>query len=74
MDFDRPPEDDPRRLMLRAGLDADPHPTGRQLAAAGWHCGFLFAPALTLGGGTFAVQRKFVAEMVLGLPRDPGPA
>ena len=39
MDFDLPPEDDPRRLMLRAGLDAN-----------------------------------IVAEMVLGLPRDPGPA
>jgi alkylation response protein AidB-like acyl-CoA dehydrogenase len=36
-----------------------------------WHYGFLFAPALTLGGGTFAVQRNIVAEMVLGLPREP---
>ena len=35
-----------------------------------WHYGFLFAPALTLGGGTFAVQRNIVAELVLGLPRD----
>lgn len=35
-----------------------------------WHYGFLFAPALTLGGGTFAVQRNIVAEQVLGLPRD----
>jgi 3-oxochol-4-en-24-oyl-CoA dehydrogenase len=39
-----------------------------------WHHGFLFAPALTLGGGTFAIQRNIVAEMVLGLPRDPRPA
>jgi alkylation response protein AidB-like acyl-CoA dehydrogenase len=39
-----------------------------------WHYGFLFAPALTLGGGTFAIQRNIVAEMVLGLPRDPRPA
>jgi len=38
-----------------------------------WHYGFLFAPALTLGGGTFAIQRNIVAEMVLGLPRDPRP-
>lgn len=36
-----------------------------------WHYGFLFAPALTLGGGTFAVQRNIVAEYVLGLPREP---
>jgi alkylation response protein AidB-like acyl-CoA dehydrogenase len=36
-----------------------------------WHYGFLFAPALTVGGGTFAVQRNIVAEQVLGLPREP---
>jgi alkylation response protein AidB-like acyl-CoA dehydrogenase len=36
-----------------------------------WHYGFLFAPALTIGGGTFAVQRNIVAEQVLGLPREP---
>ena len=35
-----------------------------------WHFGFLFSPALTLGGGTFAVQRNIVAERVLDLPRD----
>ena len=36
-----------------------------------WHYGYLFSPALTLGGGTFAVQRNIVAEQVLGLPKDP---
>ncbi|MEM1332302.1 MAG: acyl-CoA dehydrogenase family protein [Actinomycetota bacterium] len=36
-----------------------------------WHHGFLFSPALTLGGGTFAIQRNIVAEHVLGLPREP---
>jgi alkylation response protein AidB-like acyl-CoA dehydrogenase len=36
-----------------------------------WHYGFLFSQALTLGGGTFAVQRNIVAEQVLGLPREP---
>ncbi len=36
-----------------------------------WHYGYMFAPALTVGGGTFAVQRNIVAEHVLGLPREP---
>ncbi len=35
-----------------------------------WHYGFVFSPALTLGGGTFAVQRNIIAERVLGLPRE----
>jgi alkylation response protein AidB-like acyl-CoA dehydrogenase len=35
-----------------------------------WHYGFCFAPALTIGGGTWAVQRNIVGERVLGLPRD----
>jgi 3-oxochol-4-en-24-oyl-CoA dehydrogenase len=35
-----------------------------------WHYGFLFAPALTIGGGTWAVQRNIVAERALGLPHD----
>jgi alkylation response protein AidB-like acyl-CoA dehydrogenase len=53
-------------------------PTENNLAAEGfadvdpiWHYGYLFHPALTLGGGTFAVQRNIVAEQVLGLPREP---
>jgi 3-oxochol-4-en-24-oyl-CoA dehydrogenase len=36
-----------------------------------WSAGFLFAPALTIGGGTAEVQRNIIAERVLGLPRDP---
>ena len=35
MDFDMPPADDPRRIELRAWLDANPNPSGRQLAEAG---------------------------------------
>jgi alkylation response protein AidB-like acyl-CoA dehydrogenase len=34
--------------------------------------GFLFAPALTIGGGTSEVQRNIIAERTLGLPHDPG--
>ena len=38
-----------------------------------WSQGFLYSPALTIGGGTAEVQRNIVAEQVLGLPRDPAP-
>jgi 3-oxochol-4-en-24-oyl-CoA dehydrogenase len=48
-------------LASRGPLDTDAMP---------WHHGFLFAPALTVGGGTGEVQRNIVAERVLGLPHD----
>ncbi len=35
-----------------------------------WSYGFLFAPALTIGGGTSEVQRNIIAERTLGLPHD----
>jgi alkylation response protein AidB-like acyl-CoA dehydrogenase len=35
-----------------------------------WHYGYLFSPALTIGGGTAQVQRNIIAERVLGLPHD----
>jgi 3-oxochol-4-en-24-oyl-CoA dehydrogenase len=35
-----------------------------------WSRGFLYSPALTVGGGTAEVQRNIVAEKVLELPRD----
>ncbi|MEZ5143212.1 MAG: acyl-CoA dehydrogenase family protein [Acidimicrobiales bacterium] len=38
-----------------------------------WHWGFLFSPALTIGGGTSEVQRDIIAEHLLGLPREPRP-
>jgi alkylation response protein AidB-like acyl-CoA dehydrogenase len=41
----------------------DPNPT--------WAFGYLFAPALTIGGGTAEVQRNIIAERVLGLPHEP---
>ena len=36
-----------------------------------WSYGFLFSPALTIGGGTSEVQRNIIAERTLGLPHDP---
>ena len=54
--------DDPRSL----GPDK---PDGG-LLHPGWHDGFLFSQALTIGGGTSAVQKNIIAERVLGLPRD----
>ena len=36
MDFDLPPDDDPRRLEVRRWLADHPSPTGRQLAEAGY--------------------------------------
>jgi alkylation response protein AidB-like acyl-CoA dehydrogenase len=44
-------------------------PTGA-MGDSTWSRGFLFGPALTVGGGTAQVQRNIVAEKVLGLPRD----
>jgi 3-oxochol-4-en-24-oyl-CoA dehydrogenase len=35
-----------------------------------WHYGYLFSPALTVGGGTGEVQRNIIAERVLDLPHD----
>jgi len=35
-----------------------------------WSYGYLFAPALTIGGGTSEVQRNIIAERVLGLPHE----
>jgi alkylation response protein AidB-like acyl-CoA dehydrogenase len=39
--------------------------------AAEWDRGFLFSPALTIGGGTSEVLRNVIAERLLGLPHDP---
>jgi alkylation response protein AidB-like acyl-CoA dehydrogenase len=35
-----------------------------------WSAGFLFSPALTVGGGTAEVLRNIIAERLLGLPHD----
>jgi alkylation response protein AidB-like acyl-CoA dehydrogenase len=60
------------------GLAKDLAGAGGMLADAGplggpggpWPHGFLFAPALTVGGGTSEVQRNIIGERVLGLPHD----
>jgi alkylation response protein AidB-like acyl-CoA dehydrogenase len=44
---------------------------GRPAVEPVWDYGFCFSPALTIGGGTWAVQRNIIAEAVLGLPREP---
>jgi alkylation response protein AidB-like acyl-CoA dehydrogenase len=51
-----------------AGMLTDGGPLGGSVDV--WHHGFLFAAALTVGGGTGEVQRNIVAERVLGLPHD----
>ena len=55
-------------LAGAAGMLADAGPLGAP--ADMWAHGFLFAPALTVGGGTSVVQRNIIAERVLGLPHD----
>ena len=46
-----------------------PHGT-RESDVLGWSHGYLYSQALTIGGGTKAVQRNIIAERILGLPRD----
>jgi alkylation response protein AidB-like acyl-CoA dehydrogenase len=52
-----------------AGMLSDGGPLGAPVEL--WHHGFLFAPALTVGGGTGEVQRNIIGERVLGLPHEP---
>ncbi|MGY6499403.1 MAG: acyl-CoA dehydrogenase family protein [Acidimicrobiales bacterium] len=55
-------------LAGAGGMLADHGPLGT--APELWHYGYLFGPALTVGGGTGEVQRNIIAERVLGLPHD----
>jgi alkylation response protein AidB-like acyl-CoA dehydrogenase len=56
-------------LTGAGGMLADQGPLGAPPDL--WHHGFLFAPALTVGGGTGEVQRNIIGERVLGLPHEP---
>ena len=61
-----------QRLAGSAGMLANRGPGGDDSAdGASWGYGFLYARALTIGGGTSEVQRNIIAERVLGLPREP---
>jgi alkylation response protein AidB-like acyl-CoA dehydrogenase len=55
-------------LTGTSGLLADAGPLG--VVDPTWAYGYLFARALTVGGGTSEVQRNIIAERVLGLPHD----
>ena len=66
------PEGPVHPRVSRAPVPGQPGPATAPSVDPIWHYGFLFSPALTIGGGTWAVQRNIVAEQVLGLPRDPG--
>jgi 3-oxochol-4-en-24-oyl-CoA dehydrogenase len=52
-------------LMGASGMLTENHNLGAQ-----WDRGFLFSPALTVGGGTSEVLRNIIAERLLGLPHD----
>ena len=51
------------------GADAQLTPeSGRAVDGGAWQRSFLFARALTIGGGTTEVQRTILARRILGLP------
>ena len=61
-----------QRLAGASGMIAGRGPGGVEGdIGAEWAFGFLYAQALTIGGGTSAVQRNIIGERVLGLPREP---
>jgi len=59
--------------MLVDARDVEMPMAFAEFGSAGFTHGYLFACALTIGGGTGEVQRNILAERVLGLPRDPPP-
>ena len=52
------------------GLALDVQGAAGMVATGEQAYGFLFGPALTIGGGTAEVQRNIIGERVLGLPRE----
>jgi alkylation response protein AidB-like acyl-CoA dehydrogenase len=54
-----------KNLMGASGMLTENHNLGAQ-----WDRGFLFSPALTVGGGTSEVLHNIIAERLLGLPHD----
>jgi len=60
------------RLAGAAGMLEGRGPGGADgTDGAAWYFGFLYSQALTIGGGTSAVQRNIIGERVLGLPKEP---
>jgi alkylation response protein AidB-like acyl-CoA dehydrogenase len=63
----------PNGMLAATPGDADGPAAAESMLGGGgdvWSHGFLFAPALTIGGGTSEVQRNIIGERVLGLPHD----
>ncbi len=60
-----------RELSGAEGLLKEVGPLGTD--PTWWGQGFVFSPALTIGGGTSEVLRNIIGERILGLPREPDP-
>ncbi len=60
-----------RGMLQGAGPSGDPVVSPGSWPDPMWSFGYLFSPALTIGGGTSEVQRNIIAERTLGLPHDP---